>query len=1601
MTPSGGGAANFQGTDYQARVAAWLGARALAGAGASPMWGWPQDSQIRSVWVETDDEVDDIRVDCGPERVAFIQAKHRVVMSRADGSAFVSAIRQFVSQARSMRSDDRLVLATSSASSQPVLRTLPTILKRARQTDSVDAEHLCHSQVDLSVHSTLLGSIQRCWGARWGREATRREQVTLLKQMQLTVVDPYADESQSNETLQLLRARLLNAAQAESAFDALFRLASETAILRSRLTADFLAEQLQSRGIPTRTSPNFDADIRKLRRWSSNVLQSLRGFETIVGDQGQALHLHRDFIDELADLAGESCLITGEPGAGKSGSLPALAERLSSEADVVILAADALRGESLGQLRDEIGLENDLSDVLSEWKGETRGYLIVDALDAGRGAGNQRALLDLISTVLRSRGRWRVVATVRRFDLRYNSTLQSMFRTDAMSVGEHHLAEFANVRHFVVPALSEHELTQLAGTAPVLHGKIAAAPKAMRTLIGNYFCLWLYSELAHTTGTAVSSSTATRVGLLERYWSIRVLGGAASAAANETLIRNLCNSIVSAGALTIPWSAIVTPENEAAVDYLLRAGVIVEGRNPSNGARSIAFAHHVLFDYATSVVLLREGPTPLETLAASSRALLFVARPSFQLHFEYLWELSEGRAAFWNAAMSLSATANVPEIARVIAPSVAAEQIATEGDFAQLIGAIATNREPALAVLRHLVLARLSGDWGSAIPGERRAVWTRLLERLTPQIPNGAAMPLRALLREFLKPGSDEAPGTTAAVGSASRALLEWLWDQGITNRAWVYFAVKGVVAGVLTAQSESLEMLGRILEPEHLVERGYVDLPLLADEVPHLWGVDPVLVARVFATAFEFEETSQDATPITSGVLSLTSNRRQDYAMAHHTLRDHFLGFISAAPVQAIAALSAIGRKYSQRYGSQLHEFAVQWEGREVWVLEDHPFWATEHHGDEEADLLSSFESWLNHPDNGTVDRIVVALDEMVSLHAPAAMWRSLLRVSSSSTRLQLLLPLLSSPDAMLSTGLSHPIGEAIRLGFQMLDGHDRRAVESALERVADETSDERATATRDRLLACIPPTFLESELLSTRLGQLASEGSLPENRPPVLSIDHRAYDPDDHLRESGIDPDDTANAHLRALAMPVKAFASRFLNSKPPIDESSEAWIAIKRVWGELSDSGAAPLLIKWTKSDIVQALEGMARSDWPSTISPNDERLLVEIVDSLSHEDAPEPPSDLAAFDESPHFVSGPRPTSAQILLSLLQRGKAAGMRSRLLELARDPSVHVRLALVDRAHVLANVDRAAIDEIVAELTRTESSGAILANVIQLLCRVSEDDEELLSQVERIYDLAMHLRDRGKSARIAACQAAAGLYIWRGAQRGIEFVRARLSGADSPAFELGAFQGEFRSGFQSDQQDGDVRERSFLLANETLNVATARLRAALDEQHAMSESDRELNREELKGWASVIEGVGNDVYFASGAYERQGESPQRPKPSIDGYYELAHGLLRGLLVVPYASVVHLVIETLDYLSPADPPAVFVQIAESVVRGREGGYEYDPSGQSLLVKIVGRYLVHDRGLFQVNEACREALVDILDTLVLAGSTDATTLTYQLQEVFR
>lgn len=152
------------------------------------------------------------------------------------------------------------------------------------------------------------------------------------------------------------------------------------------------------------------------------------------------------------------------------------------------------------------GLDHDLLDVLAQWSPGLPKLLIVDALDAPRTdpqADSSRTLVDLVRVWLPE---WRVVVSVRRWDLRHSPRL-AQFPGPPTCIAE----------------LDDGELAQVASEWRELAELVESAPDDLRQLLRNPFNLRLVAELL-LAGTALTElcDIHDRLEFLNRHWHHRV-----------------------------------------------------------------------------------------------------------------------------------------------------------------------------------------------------------------------------------------------------------------------------------------------------------------------------------------------------------------------------------------------------------------------------------------------------------------------------------------------------------------------------------------------------------------------------------------------------------------------------------------------------------------------------------------------------------------------------------------------------------------------------------------------------------------------------------------------------------------------------------------------------------------------------------------------------------------------------------------------------------------------------------------------------------------------------------------------------------------------
>lgn len=86
-----------------------------------------------------------------------------------------------------------------------------------------------------------------------------------------------------------------------------------------------------------------------------------------------------------------------------------------------------------------------------------------------------------------------MVASIRKFDLRYSQELQQLFLGEPSA--EFRDPEFMGIRHLNVPRLSDEELAQIPPQSPALQALITNAPQELQELLRVPFNLRLMAEL--------------------------------------------------------------------------------------------------------------------------------------------------------------------------------------------------------------------------------------------------------------------------------------------------------------------------------------------------------------------------------------------------------------------------------------------------------------------------------------------------------------------------------------------------------------------------------------------------------------------------------------------------------------------------------------------------------------------------------------------------------------------------------------------------------------------------------------------------------------------------------------------------------------------------------------------------------------------------------------------------------------------------------------------------------------------------------------------------------------------------------------------------
>ena len=1608
-----GGAATSAGITFQQQLGAFFGAYLLAGkrldarlnlGTAVPVW----------LRFETEAPVDDILVFTSNDGYIAIQAKTRVSLSQDLTNPFGKTVAQFVRHWIACRDGDgsrgwnrpldstrdRLVLAVSPDVPRSIQIDLPAALRRKAQPSI---------SVFTAAEQRALTVFESCVAQAWRSVTTEAFDPELLNHLAGLVMVFVFDQRSAGRTLvqEILARSLPDGADATAALNALETVCGQMMAQRGGADLAGLRQALMTRGVNLDTAPRYQRDIMTLREHTRSVIDTLHRHEAIEIASGEHASVVRE-CQEVVKAAAleESLLIIGEPGAGKSGVLNALTRHLLAQGnDVLELAVDQHSVETLEGLTRELGLEHGLLKVLEAWDGTGPAWLVIDALDATRGGKGEGVFRSLITQVLEQRGRWRVVASIRTFDLRMGQQFRSLFAGVPPSPDLTE-SEFSNVRHISIPPWSESELQQLFDQAPTLSAALANAPPQLRELATVPFNTRLIGELI-TGGVDMEdlSHVSSQTELLSLYWSHRIEQHGTPA---ESCLRGIVEAMVEARALRVQ-KHVAASNAPAMIDTLSHEGVLVAAGND----RWIQFRHHILFDFATARVLL--DPTQIvdgtqRFPKAEAHGLMLAPALAFVL--QEIWDLETDRASFWTAVGHILADEDGDPIIRSAVGRISAEYPIEADDTRALAERVVADDGEAIEAFSYLggaLVVHLEDASDTHLEP-----WVKLLATAASNVA-AVASPVRFLLFQFIEQIQDTA--LRSDLGLTARALLEHgysLEEPGI-----IVSAAIGFVADTHeTDPEESRRLLSRMFDEERFRQFGWEEVPAVCRKIEVVAVTDPAFGTEIYRQTYTRDVTEDRPTHMSSSqILSLTSNARQDYDMARYMLGEFILAFLDRHPSHAIEAIVAAVEGYVDRAQPIPTEFAEKYltiAGRNVCLRADLSYtWAhnpDDTHPDDAEVLIVKLLECLRSSEEEVAIQLANLLIDRASL---AVFWSRLFLAAAerNDELVNLLLPFAMTEQFLVMPDTRKDAIDVVTKGYGWLTRGERQNFERQVFAFdfSEFVEPERA---RDGFLRGLFSTIGRDALATDDARALVTDinqETAQNERPFVIRASSGAPEP--YFWIPDLDPNQPANADLMAAIDSAKEVLSLEPNAEaPPELTLNDAYRALNRVEQSLHEERVNPQLKINGEGVIGQACVRIIEQKLlpPATDDPATENFL-RFLGIAANSAGPEVQDDTEdAFEQSPSWGSpAARLEAAQAVLDLvLQR---PDLLPRVLDhinaLLADAHPAVRMQAGLYLIRIWNLDRDGFWQRLEACLTEETNLSVLEHLInKTLGRVlhaepSRVESLILELLERFPD------DNERSVRLrkAVSDPLAILWITYEQQAARSVIDSWIADParhhDEFTRVLFTMRGAFVAGLVGQKEQGDDarRQRALDLAAATVEAASEGLTG-----YDANSDPNDRDSDDARKLAELLDVVCRELYFSTGADSHsKGSNLSVSGNELNTFFREATPILQRIGDCATPHTVYYLLQLLEFLLPLDPKRAFDLTAHVLRRGgSHTGFQFESLGADLIARLVGVFLADHKEIFEDKER-QTALVACLGIFMEAGWPSAQRLLYRLPELLQ
>jgi hypothetical protein len=1293
----------------------------------------------------------------------------------------------------------------------------------------------------------------------------------------------------------------------------------------------------------------------------------------------------------------QSVLVYGGPGAGKTWLLTQFIKQCEiNSRNVIPLVAEDYQVTSLSELYLALGFSQPIP-VLMAGSGPGS-VLVIDGLDALRAESSQKAFRELISEVLNV-PELSVVASIRTYDLQESREFRALLRP-SFAAGVKGLGKLA------VDDLSAEELLAAEEYIPALKQLTVEAPLQFRELLRNPFNLNLALGLQKEgVSTGELSELTSQVQLLGRYWYHRVEAGPGGAS-RQRVLRDAVERMVETKVLSLPALDLVGHDHEGALQSLQSREILRRGVT-----NRLAFGHNIFFDYAVARLLLDEVAVFSFIKADPSRTLFF--RPSLTMFFHYLW--ANDRGLFWRVSKECDVAEDLPERARVISGSVICEAVRSLDELKVLVSRL--ERQSDLMFLARVLRAAQAV---AVLQSKRRQLWIEFIGLLTADMRVEIVNEVLALLA-IVKANAFAAD--RLFLNRACRNVVEWAISptNGIPDERAP--ELSNVVVGRLldiitdtyeTAPFETSAIVRSILNRLGSKRAGPNEAFRISHALPSIIENDADLAKEVYVNMYSYVEDSLEQTTMGGGPATtmFLSNRKQDYNSALYGLMTQFRIFVEKAPIAALeAALIAVeheverehlkkdnvahtvvrmrlGRHRTIRYRSDYSEI---WDGS---LSNEHTSLNL---------LASSFENLAQLEEKLRHTMVPIVFDTA----SVAIIWKRLVETASRhpETLYGAIKPLLFSSRFISAPEVSVSVGELLRKGYDLhlITQHDSALVERAILGIQKSRilkRYEKPSSIQKRLLSCIPLDRMTNTQLARKKARWEAEGTR-ENRPF-----HRGTfgaftpNPDDLLREEGIDPTSEANAPVLDLTKRLAKFESSFLNTAADPEDCEGIHEDLISLHDLVKRGAADAQVLENARGTLIAAAKVIGKTQ-ALEMHP----ALLQEARTIAIEGSTDPSPE---FDPKYHSSFDSPGWGAPV--SRIEAGQALGyliwnhfsdkeIVDSFIQLATDEVPAVRFQV---AHFLPSLYKQGQKDVfwstLNEMLRREKTHGVMLGLLQSLGSVcGEEPEKALDAVELVLDRGLPSSGRSEASR-ALIEIPLVLYIVRDIERARMVLRRFES--DFVRFSRELLDGVFlASHYLAPRKEfsDSVRGRARAFLSNLIGVTRSRI-AGLYQGTSKDEGNEALK---------VLDAIATRIVFSLGLEQHGvtgtdvlGTEERRllfveVKPLLYQLVDTGSSELQNPMLPRTA---YYLLQLMNAVLSFDPVEVLAMAAAICRAGSIFRFEIDMSARDEAIKLVETALADHRDSLKESA---QSVGSLLDVFAKAGWSEAIALTFRLDEAFR